>query len=267
VSAQRASDGTRRDLDRTDEGFSLIEILVSLIIVAVVAGGMATMYGLSVRANDVNATNVQLLNSARAKIEQIVSIPYRQVGIRAAVGSSIGEGYFVVDSIAGPVYDVVGGDSVLSDTVTLPDGSLITRTVTIVAVDDAADGIGANDFDQVKEPNTDTILDYKLLTVTTRATRQGATLTQTLSTVLQGSLAVEIEGGTGVDADGATPPSKVKTVKGKSPGKTPDPPAEGPSAWVEGQEDPTTPTEPCDIDDPGKSAGKGKDGVSKQSGC
>lgn len=228
-------------------GFTLVEILVSLVIVLVVAGGMAAVYGASARANNSDRLNVQLLNSARAKIEQIQSIPYSQVGIVAA-GSATGPGYFVRDPYYEQVYDPANGDVLLSDTVTLNDGTPVTRTVTITAVDDPADGTGGDDSDGVTDPNTETILDYKLVTVTASATRnQVGTLRQTLTTILQGALAVEVEGATGKDAE--NPPGKL----GKVP-KTPPPP-------------PPPPPEGCEVTDPPDGKGPGKKGTSKQGEC
>jgi prepilin-type N-terminal cleavage/methylation domain-containing protein len=243
---------------RFDRGFSLLEVIISLSIVLVVAGGMAAFYGVSTRANSIDKLNVQLLNSARAKIEQIQSVPYSQVGIHVAVGSSssAGSAYFVLDPYYEAVYNADNGDVLLSDSLTLRDGTVVTRTVTVTAVDDPADGIGANDSDGVVEPNTNTILDYKILTVTASATgNQLPLLTQTLTTVLQGSLDVEIEGATGKDAAVDSSPPKV----GKVPKATPPPPPAPPAAGEDG--------EPCAIVVPPKAKTPGKKGTSTQSPC
>ena len=176
-----------------DRGFTLIETLVALVIVLVVAGGMATVYGVSIRSNALNSAQVQLLNSARAKVEQIQSIPYEQVGINAS-GVATGPGYFVVDPIYTPTYAVANGDSLLSDTVTLKNGLVVTRTVTVEAVDDPIDGTGVNDSDGVIDPNTQTILDYKLLTVTASTTVSNFLVTQVLTNILQGSLPTNWKG-------------------------------------------------------------------------
>jgi prepilin-type N-terminal cleavage/methylation domain-containing protein len=228
-------------------GFTLVEVLVSLVIVLAVAGGMASVYVASAGANGRDRLNVQLLNSARAKIEQIQAIPYSQVGIVAA-GSAAGPGYFVRDPYYAPVYDPANGDVLLSDTVTLGDGTQVIRTVTIEAVDDAADGTGGSDSDGVTDPNTERILDYKLVTVTASATRnQVGTLQQRLTTILHGALAVEVEGATGKDAE--NPPGKLGKIPKTSP-PPPEPPPEG-----------------CEITDPPDGKGPGKKGTGKQSKC
>jgi prepilin-type N-terminal cleavage/methylation domain-containing protein len=213
---------------RFARGFSLLEVIISMGIVLVVAGGMAAFYGMSTRANAVDRMNVQLLNSARAKTEQIQSVPYTQVGIQAAAGSPSGPAYFETDPWNTPTWgDIAAGDLPLSDTVTLPDGTVVTRTVTVTAVDDPSDGIGANDADGTVDPNTNTILDYKLVTVTVSAEgKQLPLLTQTLTTMLQGSLLVEVVGATGEDADPADIPTQStkvgKTTTSKAKG-APDP--------------------------------------------
>lgn len=196
---------------RSDRGGSLIESMFALLIVVVVSGGVASMYVASARSNAVNAVNTQLLTSARAKLEQIQAIPYEQAGIVPA-GGTAGPGYLVDNPTDTPFYSAANGDRLLSDTVTLRDGTPATRTVTITAIDDAADGFGDADQDSVVDPNTDTVLDYKLVTVTASATLNGLVLAQTLSTILGGELAVETDGSTGTDSTGA-PPAPVGKVK------------------------------------------------------
>jgi prepilin-type N-terminal cleavage/methylation domain-containing protein len=230
-----------------DRGFTLIEIMMAMVIVLVVAAGMASFYTMSLKSNTLNAVNVQLLSSARAKLEQIQSIPYEQVGINAS-GVTTGPGYFVVDPVYNPVYNAANGDIALSDTVTLTNGRVVTRTVTVAAVDDAADGTGVNDSDGVTEPNTGTILDYKLVTVKASTTVNNLVLNQTLTTYLQGDLPVEEEGATGTDSNG-TPPAKVGTPPAKMPPAPPAPPAG------------------CDIADPPGGKDPGKKGASPQSPC
>lgn len=243
----RASGGRPHVRQGGDRGFLLLEILVSLGLVLIVAGGTAALYGTVARANNVDRLSVQLLNSARAKMEQIQSIPYSQVGIVDS-GTATGAGYFVRDPYYEPVYDAANGDVLLSGTVTLTDGTQVTRTVTVTAVDDPADGTGVDDADGVMDPNTATILDYKLVIVTASATRnQLPTLQQTLTTILQGVLPVEVEGATGKDA--TDPPKKIKKVK-NTPAPPPPPPPAG-----------------CEVADPPAGKKPGKKGTSPQSDC
>jgi hypothetical protein len=195
-------------------GATLVEIMIALALVLVVEGGLVSMYVVSMRSNVVNAANVQLLAAARAKLEQIQAIPYEQVGIRPT-GTPAGPGYFVFDPFATPSYNAANGDVLLSDLVTLRDGSAVTRTVTVTAVDDSADGVGPADADGAVDPNTDTILDYKMVTVTATATAGRTAVSQTLSTFIRGSLDVETDGSTGQDSDGTNPGSAKKVKKTK----------------------------------------------------
>jgi len=199
---------------RSDRGVSLVESLFALLIVVVASGGVASMYVLSARSNGVASVNTQLLSSARSKLEQVQAIPFEQAGIRP-VGGPAGPGYMVLDPVAAPFYNAANGDILLSDTATLRDGTAATRTVTITAIDDAADGTGTADADTLVDPNTDTILDYKLVTVTASATLNHVVLTQTLSTIIRGELAVEVMGATQVDStgDAPIPIGKVKKTK------------------------------------------------------
>ncbi len=194
-------------------GFTLVETMIALVIVLVVGGGLASLYGVSLRSNAVNSTNVELLSAARAKLEQIQSIPYEQVGIRAS-GTPSGPGYFVFDPFAQPTYDPAD-DDLLSDTVALRNGTVITRTVTVTAVDDPADGVGSGDADGAVDPNTDTILDYKRVTVTAAARVARTDLTFALSTFIRGTLDVETDGSTGEDSDGSSPTNTKKVKKTK----------------------------------------------------
>ena len=240
MNGSRAS-GRRPDVRQgRDGGFLLLELMVSLGLVLVVAGGTALFYTTVARANTIDRLRVQLLNTARAKMEEVQSIPYSQVGIVDA-GTSGGPAYFVRDPYYEPKYDTTKGDVLLFDTVTLEDGTLVTRTVTVTAVDDPADGTGSADVDGVEDPNTGTILDYKMVTVTASATVNNLPpVQQSLTTIIQGALPVEIEGETGVDA--TAPPTKLKKVK-KTTAEAPPPPPSG-----------------CGMEDPplkkGKKAGK-----------
>jgi hypothetical protein len=200
---------------RSDRGATFVEIIVSLAIVLVVSGGMVSLYGVSLRSNTINSLNTQLLSSARAKLEQMHAIPYEQVGI-AAAGASTGPAYIVSDPYFSPVYDLAKGDDLLSDTVTLQDGTRVTRTVTVTAVDDPADGTGNDDADGATDPNTGTILDYKIITVRASASLNNLVSSQTLATIIRGSLPAETDGATGEDSGGANPVQvkKVKNTKG-----------------------------------------------------
>jgi prepilin-type N-terminal cleavage/methylation domain-containing protein len=84
--------------ERFDRGFTLLETLMSLTMLLIVLGGLTALFGLAIRANPIDQMNVQLLNSARAKLEQIESISYSQVGIHAS-GTASGPGYYVANAI------------------------------------------------------------------------------------------------------------------------------------------------------------------------
>jgi hypothetical protein len=167
---------------------------------------------------------VQLVSSARAKIEQLQSIPYMQVGMQANAGATGGPAYFVFDPIYEPKFDPAKGDVLLSDTVTLRDGTVVTRTVDVQAIDDPADGVGAADADDVEDPNTDAVMDYKLVTVTGTLNKNGINYSQVLTTILKGTLPGETEGATGQDSDGSDP---VKPKKAKKTPPAPPPPDDG----------------------------------------
>jgi type II secretory pathway pseudopilin PulG len=229
-----------------EAGFTLVETLVALVLVLGVTTGMASLYSSSLQANNANSARVQLLSSVRAKIEQIQSIPYMQIGINAS-GTAAGPGYFVIDPVYEPEFNAANGDLPFADTVTLANGTQVTRTVTVTAVDDTADGVGANDLDGVEDANTGVILDYKLVTVTATLSRGATVFSQELSTIVRGSLAEEMEGATGQDSDGSDPPPVQKVAK--MPPAAPDPPAG------------------CEIAAAPKGKAVGKKGASKQSGC
>ena len=77
---------------RTEEGLTLIETLVAMVILLVVMAGLALLLVLGVRADDANQRQVEVLNVARDKLEQIQTIPYEQVGIMPGGGGTSGGG-------------------------------------------------------------------------------------------------------------------------------------------------------------------------------
>ncbi len=195
---------------RPDQGMTLMESLVAMAILLVVMSGLAPLLVVSVRSTDINQHQVELLIAARAKLEEIQSIPYQQVGIVPGTGAS-GPGYFEKDALYNPTYSP-GVDLLLSDTVPLSFPTQATRTVTVEAIDDATDRTGTADWDQVKDPNSGAIMDYKLVRVVATATDPvtKVQLTQELSTYVRGILDSEIDGATGTDSAGAPPPPKGK---------------------------------------------------------
>jgi len=199
---------------RSERGGSLVEALLAVGIVVVVSGGLASLYGISMRSTVINSANTELLSAVRAKLEQVQVIPYEQVGIVPS-GGETGPGYIVFDPFATPFYKAANGDDLLSDTVTLRDGTRATRTVTVTAVDDPADGSGTGDADDARDPNTDTILDYKRVTVTATATLNGYVVSQTLSTFVRGTMEVERNGAAGDGSTGTVPTSTKKAKKTK----------------------------------------------------
>ena len=284
--------GTRKQQDR---GFTILELLMSLFMLVTVVGGLAAVYMTSANANQIDAINVQLVNSARAKIEQIRSIPYAQVGIDAS-GTPSGPGYFVCNPVYFPVYKSNPQlsscpDILLSDSLTLSNGSKVTRTVTVSAIDDPADGTGSNDQDGVTDPNTGTILDYKQVAVTATMTVNNSVFTKSLYTDIQGALVSEIDGATGKDAAGAPPPAPgggpapasagpAPPVPGPAPAPAPAPapgpapaPTPGPGGGPAGPAGPPAPGPPpappagCSIVAPPAPKGPGLQGVSTQSPC
>ncbi len=199
---------------RADQGLSLIETLVALSIMLVVMSGLAPLMVVGIRSTDVNQRQVELLIAARAKLEEIQSIPYQQVGIIPG-GGAPAPGYFEKDALYNPTYNPAT-DLLLSDTIALSFGTQATRTVTVEAIDDPVDATGAADWDKVIDPNTGAIQDYKLVRVVAQATDPASniTLTQELSTIVRGLLDSEIDGATGGgDPAGAAPPPKGKKPK------------------------------------------------------
>ena len=98
---------------------------------------------------------------------------------------------------------------------TLSNGITATRTITVAAVDDPADGTGTDDWDQIIDPRTSTILDYKQVTVSVSATDPltGASMQQQVVTIVRGVLDSEVDGSTGEDS-GAGKDAKKKGDKG-----------------------------------------------------
>jgi hypothetical protein len=165
--------------------------------------------------------HVQLLQTVRAKSDQIESIPYSQLGIAAAANETSGPAYFETDPVYHPEYSATD-DHLLSDTTTAPNGMTVTREVTVMAVDDPTDGTGSSDADQVSDANTTLVLDYKLVTITATATVNGVQLKQQLTTIVRGDVPAEINGATGENYTGGeipAPPGRSKTGYGP-----PDPP-------------------------------------------
>lgn len=195
---------------RMDQGMSLIEALMALIVVLVVILGIAPLLDIGTVAAEVNQREIEVLNSARQKLEEIYSLmSYDSVGIDVTPGVTSGPGYFEKDPIySGTQFDA-GQDFLLSDTVELSFGTTATRTVTVEAVDDPADDTGASDWDQTKDPRTETILDYKLVRVTATATDPVSELQiqREVVTILRGFLDSEIDGSEG-EVTGTTSMSK-----------------------------------------------------------
>ena len=198
------------------KGISLIEALVAMVIVTIVVLGLAPLLDIGTRATDINARDVELLNAARQKIEEIHQImAYDAIGIDVATGTVSGPAYFETDPIyAGDSFST-DDDFLLSDTVTLSTGITATRTITVEAVDDPADGTGTDDWDQIIDPRTATILDYKQVTVAVSATDPltGASMQQQVVTIIRGVLDSEVDGSTGEDS-GAGKDAKKKGDKG-----------------------------------------------------
>lgn len=203
---------TQRERER---GFTLIEMLVALSLLLVISLGLGPLFAVSINSNETNRRQVELLNVARAKLEEIQSIPYDQVGIRPSGPTGSGEGYFETDPLYNATF-AAAQDRLLSDTVALTDGLQATRTVTAEAVDDPADATGTNDWDQVMDPNTGTQLDYKYVKVVAETVLpSGLHLRQELVTYLHGTLDSEVDGAQGNDnsAVAPNPPTKLKDKK------------------------------------------------------
>ena len=217
---KKKTESQGQDLENTkkvDKGVSLLEALMAMTIVLVVVLGMAPLLDVGTRTTEVNQREIEILNASRQKLEEIHQImSYDAVGIIVATsGDTSGAAYFETD----PIYDgsTYGTeDFLLSDMIPLTFGSA-TRTVTITAIDDAADGTGTADWDQVMDPNTGTILDYKLLKVmtTTLDPVTDRVLQGEVVSILRGFLDSEIDGSTGEES-GAGSASKKGT---KDPGK------------------------------------------------
>jgi prepilin-type N-terminal cleavage/methylation domain-containing protein len=202
-------------------GFSLLEVLVSMTLFATVLSGLASLFTITIPSSSIDQMNVQLLHAARAKVDQLESIPYYQLGIAATADVTSGPAYLETDPIYNPEYDP-SKDHLLSDVITLPNGLTVTRTVTVTAVDDPADGTGSADADQIHDPNTNTVMDYKSVTVVATATSSGINLKLQLTTILRGDLTSEINAATGEDSSGdEIPPAPGKSRSGFGP---PDPP-------------------------------------------
>jgi len=174
---------------------------------ATVLSGLAGLFTIAIPSSSIDQMNVQLLHAARAKVEQLESIPYSQLGIAATADQTFGPAYLESDPIYNPDYDPAT-DQLLSDVITLPNGLTVTRNVTVTAVDDPADGTGSADADQIHDPNTNTVMDYKSVTVVATATSNGVNLKIKLTSIFRGDLTSEINAATGEDnsADEIPPP-------------------------------------------------------------
>ncbi|MEE8349056.1 MAG: prepilin-type N-terminal cleavage/methylation domain-containing protein [Acidobacteriota bacterium] len=203
---------------KVDKGVSLLEALAAMTILLVVILGLAPLLDVSTRTTEINQREIEVLNASRQKLEEIHQImSYDSVGIIVATsGDTSGAAYFETDPIyAGSTFD--SEDFLLSDSIPMTFGTA-TRTVTVEAVDDAADNTGTNDWDQIFDPNTGTILDYKLVRVVT-TTLEPVTdrvLQGEVVSILRGFLDSEIDGSTGEDSGAGSDPGKKGT---KDPAK------------------------------------------------
>ena len=81
--------------EEVSKGISLIEALVAMVIVTIVVLGLAPLLDIGTRATDINARDVELLNAARQKIEEIHQImAYDSIGIDVATRIRLGAGLF-----------------------------------------------------------------------------------------------------------------------------------------------------------------------------
>ncbi len=200
---------------KLDTGFSLMEALMAMLLLLIVVMGLAPLLDISTRAAEVNQRETEVMNATRQKLEEIHEImSYGAVGIIPEnPGDTSGPGYFERDPIYSPDAYTVDEDYLLSDSYPLTFSSA-TRTVTVEAIDDAADGIGVNDWDQVLDPNTGTILDYKLVGVKVTVTDpvSGLVLEREMFTILRGILESESDGSTGEDSGAGTTAKKKGTT-------------------------------------------------------
>lgn len=209
----QGQDQNHKNAPKPDKGVSLLEALMAMMIVLVVVLGMAPLLDVSTRTTEINQREIEVINAGRQKLEEIHQImSYDAVGIIVATsGDSFGAGYFETDPIyASTTFD--SEDFLLSDTIPLTFGTAF-RTVTIHAIDDPADETGTDDWDQIFDPNTGTILDYKLVKVmtTTLDPVNNRVLQSEVVSILRGFLDSEIDGSTGEDSGAGTPPGKKGT--------------------------------------------------------
>ncbi|UCF38424.1 MAG: hypothetical protein JSU96_06155 [Acidobacteriota bacterium] len=201
-----------------DSGFGMLELLASVVVITIALLAMGQFMVVTIDSGSASSYRVEVLNQVRAKIEDVKSIPYDQLGISTGNGDS-GPGYFETDPFYNPTFGQ--DDLLLSDTVELSHDGTTLRTVTIQAVDDASDDTGKSDWDGVTDPNTESILDYKLVTVSIDATEptDGSKFTVELSTLVIGSLESEVDGA-GNDTDTAIAKKSKKARSGKGKKKT-----------------------------------------------
>lgn len=200
-----------------NKGFALTELLIAVLVVTVLLLGMGQFLVGVIRSGSTNSNRVEVLNAVRSKLEAIKVIPYDQVGIIPVDGTS-GAGYFESDPFYAPTY---GEDDIpLTDNFALSSGQLVERTVMVAAIDDSADSTGDNDWDGVTDPNTESVLDYKTVTVSVTATDPSTRneYTVQLSTILVGKLDSELDGA-GDDLENTTV-GKKKPKNNKTKGKT-----------------------------------------------
>lgn len=194
-----------RDYGTTREsGTSLVEAMIASLVFLIVIAGMLPLIAASLRSSSANDIYTQAANSLRAKMEEVKSLKYAEIGICTdsatcpdpapgvgpTLSSSVGLGYFETDPFGDNRY-TNNLDYLLSDTVQLRMGERsidAVRKVTIAAVDDPLDGSGVGDLDKLLDINTGAVLDYKMATVTIsfRDPVTNRQITQSLATVLYG---------------------------------------------------------------------------------